>query len=80
MAVASREQKQQIIQNLMKSAGKYSKPFEKGEMALTSFMGGSWNDYAQIVFNMMIADTLLEIEGQLDLMNQQLRAAGQRDS
>lgn len=41
-------------------------------MALTSFFGGSWNEYAEVVFNMIIADTLLNIEEQLIELNKNL--------
>ncbi len=74
MALATPETKRQIIESLLKE-GKYRKPFEKGEMPLVSFFGGSWNDYAQVVFTMMLLDTMLEIQEQLTLLNGNLASS-----
>jgi hypothetical protein len=67
-SVASIEQKRELLLNLKSTDKKYRKPFDDGEMAATNFLGGSWNDYAQVVFNMLIADTLVNIEEQLTRM------------
>jgi Protein of unknown function (DUF2510) len=72
MAIASREDKQQVIEALMRVNSKYAKPFEKGKMASTSFLGGNWEQYAQIVMSMVSADTLLEIDAQLERLNQNI--------
>lgn len=68
------EQKKKILVNLISSAGKYSKPFKKGEMALVSVFGGDWNDYAQVVMNIIISDTLLSIEQTLKRIEEKLGA------
>jgi hypothetical protein len=72
MGIASLEQKQQVIQALKSSNSKYAKPFEKGKMASTSFLGGNWENYAQIVMAMVSADTLLDIQGQLETLNRNI--------
>jgi hypothetical protein len=71
-ASTSREDKQQVIEALMQVNSKYAKPFEKGKMARTSLMGGNWEPYAQIVLGMVSADTLLEIDAQLERLNQNI--------
>ncbi len=63
--LASIEKKRKLLQDLKSTDKKYRKPFDEGEMAATNFLGGSWNDYAQVVFNMLTADTLVNIEEQL---------------
>lgn len=62
MAIATRAAKQRVIQALKGANPKYSKPFEKGQMAVFSVMGGNWEEYAAIVMDMVAADTLLEID------------------
>jgi hypothetical protein len=44
-------------------------PFEKGPMAQISFLGGNWEEYAAIVMDMVVADTLLDIDGRLEQLN-----------
>ena len=81
--LANHEQRSQILEALKRSNGKYAKPFEQGKMANLSFMGGNWEQYAEIVVSMVIADTLLSIEsqlsglvGRLDAANSPLDGAG----
>ena len=62
MPLADHAQRAAILQSLKDSGGKYAKPFEKGKLAGTSFLGGNWHEYATVVLSMLIADTLLEIE------------------
>jgi hypothetical protein len=69
MAIATREEKQQVVEALKNSNKKYAKPFEKGTMAQVSFFGGNWEEYAAIVMNMVVADTLLDIDKQLEQLN-----------
>lgn len=69
---SSPEQRAQILEALKKSNGKYAKPFEKGKMAGISVFGGNWEQYAEIVVSMVIADTLLNIEEQLTHLNDRL--------
>jgi hypothetical protein len=68
------EQKKKILVNLIGSAGKYSKPFTKGDLALVNVLGGDWNDYAQVVMNIIISDTLLSIEQTLRRIEGKLEA------
>jgi hypothetical protein len=63
--IATVEEKRQLLQWLRNSDKKYRRPFDSGEMAVMNILGGSWNEYAQVVFNMLIADTLVNIEEQL---------------
>ena len=72
MAIATREQKQQAITALQKMNTKYQKPFEKGQMATLSFMGGNWESYATVVMGMVTADTLLDIDAKLERLNYNL--------
>jgi hypothetical protein len=72
MGIASLEQKQQVVKALKNTNSKYAKPFEKGRMANVSFMGGNWENYAQIVMEMVSADTLLQIQGQLETLNRNI--------
>ena len=62
MPLADWQQRADILESLKKTGGKYAKPFDKGKVAGVSFLGGDWNDYAQVVLTMVVADTLLEIE------------------
>lgn len=68
--LASFQRRRDILENLKQTGGKYAKPFEKGELASLSFFGGDWNDYAQIVMNMVMVDTLLNIERELVRLNE----------
>lgn len=77
MAIASLEDKQQIIQAPKDTSGKYSKPFEKGKMARTSVFGGNWEEYAQIIMAMVSADTLLDIQAELQQLNRNIAALAQ---
>ncbi len=63
--LANIDQKRELLQSLKEVDKKYKKPFDDGEIAMVNFLGGSWNDYAQVVFSMLIADTLVNIEEQL---------------
>ena len=46
---------------------KYARPFDRGKVALASFVGTeSWSDYGNVVLQMAILDTLLSIEQKLD--------------
>jgi hypothetical protein len=45
--------------------GKYAKPFQTGDLATLNILGGDWNEYAEVVLSMLIADTLLNIEERL---------------
>jgi len=69
MPIASRAEKQQIIQAMKYSNKKYAKPFEKGKMSTFSIMGGNWEEYAAIVMDMVTADTLLEVDEKLERLN-----------
>jgi hypothetical protein len=69
MPIATREEKQQVIQAMKDSNKKYAKPFEKGKMSTFSIMGGNWEEYAAIVMDMVSADTLLDIDKQLERLN-----------
>lgn len=70
--IATFQRRREILENLKNAGGKYAKPFEKGALANLSFLGGDWNDYAQIVMNMVTADTLLNIERELVKLNENL--------
>jgi hypothetical protein len=69
MPIASRAEKQQIIQAMKDSNKKYAKPFDKGKMSTFSIMGGNWEEYAAIVMDMVTADTLLEVDEKLERRN-----------
>ncbi len=69
MPIASRDEKQQVVQALKDSNKKYAKPFEKGKMSSFSIMGGNWEEYAAIVMDMVTADTILEIDEKLERLN-----------
>jgi hypothetical protein len=74
VAIASREDKQQVIESLKNTNSKYAKPFEKGKMARASIMGGNWEEYAQIVMGMVSADTLLDMDAQLERLNRNIES------
>jgi len=68
--LASFSVRRDILSNLRDTGGKYTKPFERGQLANLSILGGDWNDYAQIVMNMVIADTLMNIERELTIIRE----------
>ncbi|MEI6571549.1 MAG: hypothetical protein WCO36_08985 [Actinomycetes bacterium] len=72
MAIASRDEKQAVIEALKNTNSKYAKPFEKGKMARVSIMGGNWEEYATIVMGMVSADTMLDIDKQLETLNRNI--------
>ena len=69
MSLASRQEKSAILLNLKNTSKKYSKPFDQGKMAQLSIMGGDWEQYAQIITQMISADTLLDVQQQLETLN-----------
>jgi hypothetical protein len=76
MSTISREQKQAILQSVIDGGGKYAKPFQKGKLAGVSLFGGNWDEYADIIFSMIMVDTLLNIEAQLADLNAKLASIG----
>lgn len=61
------ESKRKALDWLVNSGKKYKKPFQDGEFAVLSILGSeSWTDYAQVILQIMIADSLLAIEQKLD--------------
>jgi hypothetical protein len=72
--LASFQRRREILENLKQTGGKYAKPFEKGELASLSLFGGDWNDYAQIVMNMLLVDTMLNVERELVKLNEALQS------
>lgn len=67
--IGSIADKRRAMEWLKYSDRKYRKPLETGEMNVANILGGSWNEYAQVVFSMMILDTLVNIEEQLRIQN-----------
>jgi hypothetical protein len=67
--IGSIADKRRAMEWLKYSDKKYRKPLQTGEMNVTNILGGSWNEYAQVVFSMMILDTLVNIEEQLRIQN-----------
>lgn len=56
-----------ILNEIAKGNEKYARPFDRGKVALASFIGTeSWSDYGNVVLQMAILDTLLSIERKLD--------------
>ena len=49
---------------------KYERPFRSGDLPVLNLFGGSWNEYAQVVFSMAILDTLLNIEEGINRMTE----------
>ncbi len=72
MQLSHPEQRAQIVQAMKLANGKYAKPFEKGKMASVSIFGGNWEEYAEVVLTMVIADTLLAVEALLTEINGRL--------
>lgn len=60
-SLTTMEMKRTLLRKLTDDE-KYDRPFRRGEMTMVNVFGGSWNDYAQVVFSMAILDTLLNIE------------------
>jgi hypothetical protein len=59
--------KRQILDWLVNFDPKYSKPFSGGRLSGFSLIGTqSWADYAGVVLQMMIADSLINLEEKLD--------------
>ncbi|UIJ35309.1 hypothetical protein [Allobranchiibius sp. GilTou73] len=72
MTLASAEERAAILDSLKNTSGKYKKPFDKGKLAGTSFMGGNWEEYAAIIMQMLTVDTLLDISEQLERLNKNI--------
>ncbi|TDP85637.1 hypothetical protein C7957_1406 [Halanaerobium saccharolyticum] len=62
----SKLNKRKILFNMLRKGNKYSKAFEKGEVSSFNILGGDWNTYAQNVLNMVMVDTMLNLEEKLD--------------
>lgn len=64
--VASLEARRRILRQLVDKGGsKYKTPFTTGSLASISFAGGTWNEYADVVLDIVMADTMLNVETQL---------------
>jgi hypothetical protein len=68
--------KRSIIANLITSEQKYSKPFDRGSLSFFNFAGGDWNSYASLIVQLIIADTMLSIDGKLDHLISASRESG----
>lgn len=66
------EQKRRVLEWLKNMDKKYRKPLETGELNVLNFLGGSWNEYAEVVFSMLTLDTLVNIEEQLRILNSRM--------
>ena|SRR6516162_2569468 len=64
-----RETREQVLVMLKTTNKKYARPFEADRLSHVSVMGGNWEEYAAIVVQMAILDTLLSIEEKLDQLN-----------
>jgi hypothetical protein len=63
---SSAETRRNILTEIAKGNEKYARPFDRGKIALASFIGTeSWSDYGNVVLQMVILDTLLSIEEKL---------------
>ncbi len=63
---SSAETRRNILNAIAKGNEKYARPFDRGKIALASFVGTeSWSDYGNVVLQMAILDTLLAIEEKL---------------
>jgi hypothetical protein len=57
------------LNQIAKANEKYARPFDRGKVALASFVGTeSWSDYGGVVLQMAILDTLLSIEQKLSAL------------
>ena len=72
MLISHPEVRSNILQAMKRINSKYAKPFEQGRMATFSVAGGNWEEYAEVVLTMVVADTLLAIEAQLIQLNSRL--------
>ena len=71
---SSPEARARILQMFKRGNRKYALPFEGDRLALTSFLGGNWEEYGQIILQMAILDTMLSIEEKLgDLLERDQR-------
>jgi hypothetical protein len=73
------ETRRNILNAIATGHEKYARPFDRGKIALASFVGTeSWSDYGNVVLQMAILDTLLSIEEKLSnlLAGQDDRAPG----
>ena len=68
-SIGTIEEKRRVLKWLKESDKKYRKPLESGQMNVANFLGGSWNEYAEVVFSMLTLDTLVNIEEQLRILN-----------
>lgn len=75
MTLGSVDDRRRILAWVRNMDRKYRRPFETGEMNVVNILGGSWNEYAEVVFSMLTADTLLNIEQQLRMLNESLAPA-----
>ena len=58
--------RRQILNAIATGNEKYARPFDRGKVAIASFIGTeSWADYGNVVLQMAILDTLLAIEEKL---------------
>lgn len=65
VTVTHPERRAEILRALRRANSKYDKPFTSGRMATFSVMGGNWEEYAEVVTTMVVAETLLAIEALL---------------
>lgn len=56
------ERKREVLMSLLAANKKYSEPFTKGKQVSVSFFGGGWLEYATFMVNVMMLDTLLNLE------------------
>jgi hypothetical protein len=68
--------KRKLVRLLASTGGeKYNRPFAKGQLATMSIVGSeSWTDYAQVVLQLMLVDSMATLEEQLSELNARLTA------
>ncbi len=73
-SLATLEHKRLILEKLRQES-RFQEPFDEGDVALSAIgpFGERSDDYALVVVNMVIADTLINIEGRLTEMMEVLR-------
>lgn len=61
--------RRRILEDVARGNEKYARPFDKGKVAIASFVGTeSWADYGAVVLQMAMLDTLLSVEEKLSAL------------
>lgn len=61
----TRQDRMNTVESLIR-IDKYRKPLREGSIGSVNFLGGSWNEFAEVALSAMMLETLLDLDARLE--------------